>query len=93
MDIKELEFLTRFNDHINNLQKDLSRLACILEDNDGVTDLDATAIWSVTHQAELACELLASFKEGVDKKYWSEWKKKHPHVHEDYDTHHKELGA
>ncbi len=92
MDINELEFLTRFNDYIDNLHKDLTRLACILEDNDGVTDLDNTAIWSVAHQAELMKELMTGFKEVIDRKYWSEWKKKHPHVHADYDTHHNSNG-
>lgn len=90
MDINELEFLTRFNDYIDNLHKDLNRLACIVEDSEGVTDRECTALWSVTHQAELAKELLSGFKRVIDQKYWSEWKKKHPHVHEDYDTHHKD---
>lgn len=95
MDIKELEFIRDFCDELTLLQKDITDLAIALDEETASEEtctlqrVVTNNIWSLAHQAQLIEKNLENFKSIIDRKYWSEWKKKHPHVHENYDIHHQ----
>jgi len=87
MDIKELEFIKNFVCHLDHLIEDLHSYSCILEEKEILTDHDRHSLWSINHQCDLMREILNTFKEVVDRKYWSEWVKKYPYINPDYDLH------
>lgn len=92
MDIKELEFIRDFAGDLDILTDDLSDFCCAIEGEEFQAK-DENHLWAISHQANLLKKILIDFKDKVDRKYWSEWKRANPHIHEDFDTHNKELGA
>ena len=92
MDIKELETFTDLCNLLYSLENDLSGLAVSL-DEEGYSDgepfekMIINNIWSICHQTEAIHKILETFKESLDRKYWHEWVKKHPHINKDYDEH------
>lgn len=86
MNIKELEFLTKFVDHIDSLNRDMSGLVISVDrgnQDDSIIEVsheNINLISAISNQIGLIKDLIYSFKDSCDKKYWNEWVKKYPHM-------------
>lgn len=91
MDIKELEFVRDFYDHLCEIHQDLLAVSIAMDQlsqDENVIEIPhiaETCISSVCHQADLMKSLFLKFKDSVDQKYWNEWRRKHPHMRENYN--------
>lgn len=84
MNIKELQFIANFCDHLDNLAKGLCGYSSVLEDKQELTDQDCQAIWSIYHQADLMKELFIQFKTHVDKEHKKVWQEAYPQSNFDH---------
>lgn len=92
MNVEELEHIRDVHEMLEEFNIDFGKLVDIYEEQDLSTltvaeKLLLNNIVALYKQYKCVEKSLTGFKDKVDKKYWSEWVKKYPHCHPDYDTH------
>lgn len=95
MDIKELHFIRDFSDDMSKLSMNIKDLTKITDseytDDPANNEIITAYAWSLLHHMEILEKMFSQFKEQVDGKYWSEWKKAYPHIADTKEESEKKL--